>query len=71
MLKEGFEYEEPVTEAGAGAGAGAGVVTEAATGATGGGLEDEEDVDKIDGCDVDIVEETPDEDLPMAEGGVA
>ncbi len=28
-------------------------------------------VDEIDGCDVDIVDETPDEDLPITEGGVA
>jgi hypothetical protein len=25
----------------------------------------------IDGCDVQVVQETPDEDLPPAEGGVA
>lgn len=30
-----------------------------------------ESVDDIDGCDVDIIDETPDQDLPMAEGGVA
>jgi hypothetical protein len=30
-----------------------------------------ENVETIDGCDVDIVDETPDEDLPMTEGGVA
>jgi hypothetical protein len=72
VVKEGFEYEEPAAAPGAGAGAGAatGVVTEATTTATGGGLDEEQDVDKIDGCDVDIVEETPDEDLPMSEGGV-
>ena len=29
------------------------------------------DVDAIDGCDVDIIDETPDEDLPPTEGGVA
>jgi len=28
------------------------------------------DVETIDGCDVDIVDETPDEDLPITEGGV-
>jgi hypothetical protein len=32
---------------------------------------DGETVETIDGCDVDIIEETPDEDLPRAEGGVA
>ena len=31
----------------------------------------DEDVDAIDGCDVQIVEETLDEDLPVTEGGVA
>ena len=31
----------------------------------------DEDVDAIDGCDVEIVDETPDEELPPTEGGVA
>ena len=30
-----------------------------------------DDVETIDGCDVDIIDETPDEDLPRAGGGVA
>jgi hypothetical protein len=30
-----------------------------------------DNVDDIDGCSVDIVDETPDEDLPITEGGVA
>lgn len=34
------------------------------------GLSDD-NVDAIDGCDVDILNETPDEDLPPTEGGVA
>jgi hypothetical protein len=29
------------------------------------------DPDTIDGCDVDFIDETPDEDLPLTEGGVA
>lgn len=31
----------------------------------------EEDVDAIDGCDVEIETETTDEELPVTEGGVA
>jgi len=31
----------------------------------------DEDFDAIDGCDVDTVDETPDEELPPTEGGVA
>lgn len=31
----------------------------------------DEDVDAIDGCDVEIVDETPDEELPPTEGGIA
>lgn len=30
-----------------------------------------EDDENVDGCDVEITDETPDEDLPEAEGGVA
>jgi len=30
-----------------------------------------EDVDAIDGCDLEIVDQTSDEDLPPTEGGVA
>lgn len=32
---------------------------------------EDESVETIDGCDVDIIDETPDEDLPITEGGVA
>ena len=31
----------------------------------------EDDESDVDGCDVEITDETPDEDLPEAEGGVA
>jgi hypothetical protein len=40
-------------------------------GAAAGFADSEQDVDAIDGCDVDIINETPDEDLPPTEGGVA
>jgi hypothetical protein len=77
LIKEGFEYVEPGAGPGAGVGAGAGAGAGAAGAAAGAGAgaagaapDEEQDVDAIDGCDVDIVDETPDEDLPMAEGGV-
>jgi hypothetical protein len=39
-----------------------------ATGVAAGVVADE--AETIDGCDVDIIDETPDEDLPITEGGV-
>jgi IPT/TIG domain len=68
VIKDGFEYVEPVPGGGADAGADA-TTGAAATGAAATG--EEQDIEAVDGCDVDIVDETPDEDLPMAEGGVA
>jgi hypothetical protein len=60
VLIGGFTY---VPES-AGAGAGGNVVSI-------GVADSDADVDAIDGCDVDIIDETPDEDLPPTEGGVA
>jgi len=86
VIKGGFEYIQPAggggpspgtastggeTTTGADASTSAAGETTAATTTTATALDEEEDVDKIDGCDVDIIDETPDEDLPMAEGGVA
>jgi hypothetical protein len=58
--KERFTYLEPLTGDGDGEGE-EDVETLAA----------HDSVETIDGCDVDIVDETPDEDLPRTEGGVA
>lgn len=63
VLKEAFEYVDTTGSPGAGADK----PTETVTTTAG---EGEDDVEKIDGCDVDIEDETPDEDLPMTEGGV-
>jgi hypothetical protein len=56
---------------GTGAASGPTEATTATTTTTATALDEEKDVDKIDGCDIDIIDETPDEDLPMTEGGVA
>jgi IPT/TIG domain len=45
-------------------------ITAAAAATTATATAEDETVETIDGCDVDIIEETPDVDLPMAEGGV-
>ncbi|MFN2491265.1 MAG: IPT/TIG domain-containing protein [Pyrinomonadaceae bacterium] len=57
LLSGGFTFVD-----GAGAEGGSEITAGAAIG---------ENVETIDGCDVDIVDETPDEDLPITEGGVA
>jgi IPT/TIG domain len=57
--------------AGMAASAGTTAATTAATAATTAtAAADDETIETIDGCDVDIIEETPDVDLPMTEGGV-
>jgi hypothetical protein len=58
---------ERFTYVNAGGGATEGADTAATTASA---TTDDETVETIDGCDVDIIEETPDVDLPMAEGGV-
>jgi hypothetical protein len=64
VLTGGFTYLPEPSAVGAAGAAGAGVLSlDAAM--------NDADVETIDGCDVDIINETPDEDLPPTEGGVA